>query len=135
MPPPVQADPSFGLGVTAEVTGVPRSRVSKFRFEDVPVNASTIPAIPLPQFFTTYEKTSQMLYRSALSMNLLIAKFVGRILYHLSASNWSAVFMRIKNKIYALANNSEDNPDVLDLQLISHSLLDKARLVQVLQGM
>jgi hypothetical protein len=75
-----------------------------------------------------------MLYHSSLSMNLLIAKFVGRILYHLSASNWSAVFSRIKNKIYALANNSEENPDVLDLQLVSHSLIDKARLVQVLQG-
>jgi hypothetical protein len=134
MPSPIQTDPSFGLGVTAESITVPRSRAPK----EVPPagvvgNGLKVVTPPLPQHYTTYEKTSQMLYKSSLSLNLLIAKFVGRIIYHLSASNWSAVESRIRTKINFLAGSAEENADTVDLQLMSHSLLDRSRLVQVLQ--
>jgi len=72
------------------------------------------------------------LVNSALALNLLISKFAGRIVYHLSASNWLVVFHRIRQKIHFLANTTEDNPDTIDLQLMTHSAMDRTRLVQVL---
>lgn len=134
MPSPIQSDPSFGLGITAESIAAPRLRKAN-KIEVGAAKPSPLPTLALPQHFTSYEKTSQMLVKSSLSLNLLIAKYVGRIIYHLSASNWGAVFSRIRTKIHTLASNSEDNTDVVDLQLMSHSLLDRPRMVQVLQGL
>ena len=81
-----------------------------------------------------YEKTSTIVSNSMISLNSLIAKISGKIVYHLSASNWSVVFSRIRNKIYHLASNAEDDPDIIDLQLLTHCSLDRSRLVQSLQG-
>ena len=83
----------------------------------------------------TYEKTSSVVSGSMLSLNSLIAKFAGKIVYHLSSSNWPVVFSRIRSKIYALASTSEDDPDIIDLQLLTHCSLDRSRLVQSLQGL
>ena len=74
------------------------------------------------------------LIRSALPVNELITKYVGRIVFHLSASNWNGVYNRLRTKIHFLASNSSENPDVTDLQLIAHLALDKQRLVQLLNG-
>ena len=79
-----------------------------------------------------FEKTHMALVNSTLALNLLISKFAGRIVYHLSASNWLVVFHRIRQKIHFLANTTEDNPDTIDLQLMTYSAMDRARLVQVL---
>jgi hypothetical protein len=65
----------------------------------------------------------------------LILKFAGRIVYHLSASNWTVVLQRIRQKIRFLANSVDDNPDIVDLSLMKHSSLDRTRLIQILQGM
>ena len=81
-----------------------------------------------------YEKTPVTLIKSPLPLNSLIATFAGRIVYHLSASNWSVVFHRLRNKIHFLASSTEDAPDVIDLTLMTHSALDRVRLVQVLNG-
>ena len=75
-----------------------------------------------------------MLYKSTVSLSLMIAKYVGRVLYHLSASNWPMVLEKIKKRIYVLANAPEDGPDMIDLQLMAHSLLDRNRLFQILTG-
>jgi neurofibromin 1 len=75
------------------------------------------------------------LVRSALPINELITKYAGRIVFHLSASNWNGVYNRLRTKIHFLASNSSENPDVTDLQLIAHLALDKQRLVQLLNGM
>ena len=134
MPSVVQADPSFGLGITAESIGMPRSRDKRL---PSPVRKNNDPSTPftaLPQHFTHYEKTSQMLYRSTVSLSLMIAKYVGRVLYHLSASNWPMVLEKIKKRIHVLANTPDDGPDMIDLQLIAHSLLDRNRLFQILTG-
>ncbi|KAG0709913.1 hypothetical protein DFH29DRAFT_1012634 [Suillus ampliporus] len=81
-------------------------------------------------------KNSSASFQSAGSANSghwqLGPKFAGRIVYHLSASNWMVVFHRIRQKIHFLANTTEDNPDTIDLQLMTHSAMDRARLVQVL---
>jgi hypothetical protein len=79
-----------------------------------------------------FEKTHMALVNSTLALNLLISKFAGRIVYHLSASNWAVVFHRIRQKIHFLASIAEDNPDTIDLQLMTHSAMDRTRLVQVL---
>lgn len=134
MPSVVQSDPSFGLGITTESIGMPRSRGQR---PPSPIHKHNDPSTPftvLPQHITHYEKTSQMLFRSTVSLSLMIAKYVGRVLYHLSASNWPMVLEKIKKRIHVLANAPDDGPDMIDLQLIAHSLLDRNRLFQILTG-
>ncbi|OJT11370.1 Neurofibromin, partial [Trametes pubescens] len=87
----------------------------------------------LPQHSVVYEKTSFMVARSILSLHSSIAKYTGRIIYHLSASNWAVVLSRIRQRIHSLAGSADAEPDTADLQLITHSALDKVKLVQCLQ--
>lgn len=82
----------------------------------------------------TYHKTHMSLVKSSLSMNNHIGRFAGRIVKHLSASNWPVVFHRMRTKVNVLSSTSEDNPDTVDLQLMTYSIMDKSRLIQVLQG-
>lgn len=96
--------------------------------------ASIHSVIPIPANTLTYEKTHMTLAKSSLAVNRLIAKYAGRIIYHLSASNWKIVLSRLRSKIHFLASNAEENMDVVDLQLLVHCALDKHRLVQVLSG-
>ena len=81
-----------------------------------------------------YEPTSSVVSESRLSLNSLIGKYAGKVIYHLSASNWPVVFERIRNKIRELSNSLDNNPEIADLQLLTHCALDRARLVQSLQG-
>ncbi|KAI6130277.1 hypothetical protein EDD16DRAFT_1541379 [Pisolithus croceorrhizus] len=79
-----------------------------------------------------FEKTHMALVKSTLALNVLISKFAGRIVFHLSALNWPIVFGRIRQKIRYLASTQDDNPDTVDLQLMMHSAMDRTRLIQVL---
>jgi hypothetical protein len=89
---------------------------------------------PMAQHNIRLERTPKVLARSHFSLNALILKFAGRIVYHLSASNWTVVLQRIRQKIRFLANSVDDNPDIVDLSLMKHSSLDRTRLIQILQG-
>ncbi|TFK62722.1 hypothetical protein BDN72DRAFT_964371 [Pluteus cervinus] len=89
-------------------------------------------AVHNPAANAKYERTHMSMVKSSLSVNALIAKFAGRIIFHISASNWSVVFHRLRNKIHFLAGHPEENPDTVDLKLMAHSALDRQRLVQVL---
>jgi ABC-type iron transport system FetAB ATPase subunit len=62
----------------------------------------------------------------------LIAKDVGRAVFHISASNWSVVHDRLSGKISYLAAHPELQPDTVDLQLMAHSLVNRVRLVNLL---
>lgn len=95
---------------------------------------SQVTVAPMAQHNTRLEKTPKVLARSHFSLNALILKFAGRIVYHLSASNWTVVLQRIRQKIRFLANSADDSPDIVDLNLMKHSSLDRTRLVQILQG-
>ena len=88
----------------------------------------------LPQHSVVYEKTSFLVAKSVLSLHSSIAKYTGRIVYHLSASNWLVVLQRIRQRIHSLASSTEADPDVVDLQLITYSACDRAKLIQALQG-
>lgn len=91
-------------------------------------------SIPMAAGSFTYNKTHMSLVKSSLSMNNHIGTFAGRIVYHLSASNWSAVFHRIRTKVHILSSTSDENPDIVDLKLMTYSVMDRSRLIQVLQG-
>ena len=67
-------------------------------------------------------------------MNHLIGKYTGRIVYHLSASNWAVVLFRLRTRIHYVAQASEDKPDIVDMGLMAHSALDRTKLIQVLNG-
>ncbi|TBU46391.1 hypothetical protein BD309DRAFT_622853 [Dichomitus squalens] len=87
----------------------------------------------LPQHSAAYERTSFLVAKSVLSLHCAIAKYTGRIVYHLSASNWSVVLGRIRQRIHGLASTADAEPDTVDLQLITYSALDRNKLVQSLQ--
>jgi hypothetical protein len=79
-----------------------------------------------------YENTHMTLVNSSLVINDLIAKYVGRIIFHLSASNWKVVVERLSTKISFIAAHPELSPDAIDLQFMSHSVMDRTRLVALL---
>ncbi|KAF8592239.1 hypothetical protein K439DRAFT_1626245 [Ramaria rubella] len=65
---------------------------------------------------------------------VILTHLAGKVIYRLSATNWPIVFSRIRNKIhYLAANMSEEGQDIIDLRLVTYSLIDQNRLVQVLQ--
>ncbi|RDB19915.1 Neurofibromin [Hypsizygus marmoreus] len=94
--------------------------------------ASLSSTIQIPSTRTIFEKTHVSLVKSSLPVSTLIAKYAGRIVFHISASNWQVVYSRLRTKIHFLASNTSDNPDLTDLQLMACSALDKQRLVQLL---
>lgn len=91
-------------------------------------------SLPIPPGSWIYEKSHGSQIKSQSSMNNLIRKFTGRIVYHLSASNWGVVLAKLRNKIHYLAHTTDDKPDIVDMGLMIHSALDRSRLVQVLNG-
>ncbi|KAK0207040.1 hypothetical protein DFS33DRAFT_1318594 [Desarmillaria ectypa] len=77
----------------------------------------------------TTQRTPMSAVNSFHTLNALIEKYTGRIIFHISASNWNVVFDRLRTKIRQLSQN-EGEVDTIDIQLLSHSLLDRTRLVQ-----
>jgi hypothetical protein len=94
----------------------------------------TTQTAPISQLNDKFERTHKALARSHFSLNALILKFAGRIVYHLSASNWAVVLQKIRQKIRQLASSPEEHTDYTDLYLMKHSALDRARLLQIMQG-
>ena len=54
------------------------------------------------------------------------------MVFHFSASSWGVVHERLSSKITNLASHMESHPDIVDLQLMAHSLVDRHRLVNLL---
>ncbi|KAF7352222.1 hypothetical protein MVEN_01185600 [Mycena venus] len=84
-----------------------------------------------------YEQTTRSAMKSSHGLNTLLAEFTGRVIYHISASNWPVVFNRVRQKLHTFASGDFDRnknpPDHIDLQLLAHSALNRERLVIVLQ--
>ena len=76
-----------------------------------------------------------LLGSSAASVNALLSKYVHKILFHVSASNWSVIFSRIRSRIHHFATGVEESgPDNnIDMKLLQYCALDRVRLVQVFQ--
>lgn len=88
--------------------------------------------IPIAATNPKYERTHMSLCKASMSVNSLIAKYIGRVVFHISASNWAVVHERLSSKITHLASHTESHPDTVDLQLMAHSLMDRNRLVNLL---
>ncbi|GBE80125.1 hypothetical protein SCP_0213280 [Sparassis crispa] len=116
------------------ISPFPRSMIRAKHSSSTTLNSppSTISSAYISKHSLVYETTSLVTSKAMGSLNALITRFVGRVVYHLSASNWPIVLTRIRNKIHSLANTTEIDPDVIDLQLMTHSALDKVRLTQAL---
>jgi hypothetical protein len=91
--------------------------------------------IPIKSGNTVYEKTHISQIQSQYALHELIAKFAGRIIFHISATNWKVVFYRLRTKIHFLASQSDETPDTIDLQVLGYCVLDRSRLTQILTGM
>jgi hypothetical protein len=108
-------DPLYGIG---DQTSVEPSR----EFRDA--------MLDLPIVNPNYEKTNFTLTKLPTSLVHLVAEYAGRIVFHVSASNWDLVLDRIREKI----RHEDENTDLLPIQLLAHSALNRQRLVQVLNG-
>jgi hypothetical protein len=109
-----------------------RNRSSASSFLSAKISVKSISHSHIPAVSTEYERTHMSLVNSSPAVNDLIAKYVGRIIFHISASNWKIVFERLSTKINFIATHPELNPDSIDLQLMAHAVLDRARLVTLL---
>ncbi|KAJ2930404.1 hypothetical protein H1R20_g6694, partial [Candolleomyces eurysporus] len=82
-----------------------------------------------------YEKTHLSLVKNSGAVSNLIAKYTGRIIFHISATNWSVVYNRMRTKIRFLGSHPDESPDTVDLQLMAHSILTRHRLVNLLNDL
>jgi neurofibromin 1 len=62
-----------------------------------------------------------------------MAKYVSRIIFYLSSSNWPLVLGRIKARVSFLTTTIEESPDLVELRLMEWSNPDRTRLSQVIQ--
>ena len=122
--------PSPSLSHDSEPSLRNRSSASSFLSAKISVKSASHSHIAAVS--TEYERTHMSLVNSSLAVNDLIAKYVGRIIFHISASNWKIVFDRLSMKINTIASHIEPNSDFIDLQLMSHAVLDRSRLVMLL---
>jgi hypothetical protein len=81
-----------------------------------------------------YESTHMSIVSDTHILSNLILKFAGRIVHHLSITNWKAVFLRIRTRIHLLADNESKElpPDAPDLFIMAHCALDRVKLIQLL---
>ena len=61
-----------------------------------------------------------------------IKTFASKVLFALSTNNFNAVFGRISARLGELGNNTEENPDYSDIELMQHINVDVGRLVKLL---
>ncbi|KAK4687682.1 neurofibromin 1, partial [Tremellales sp. Uapishka_1] len=62
-----------------------------------------------------------------------VLKYTSRIVFYLSASNWTLVLARFKTRISYLTTTAEESPDISDLRLLEWANVDRLRLAQILQ--
>lgn len=73
--------------------------------------------------------------QKTLSITLDIYKTAGRVLYYVSASNWSTYYAKIKNAVHilgAMGEGSELNPP--EIRMLEFSCLNRQRVQLVLSG-
>ena len=62
-----------------------------------------------------------------------MTRTIARVVFLLTARNWSFVLNGLKQRIKRLKASNEEDPDLLDLRLLEWACLDRVRLSQVLQ--
>lgn len=89
-----------------------------------------------PSKFVSFN--SPILASTIASVNALISKYIHKIIFFVSASNWNVVFSRIRQKIHWFASGSEltdgnSGGDNTDMKLLGFCCLDQGRLIQLFQ--
>ncbi|CAK5277391.1 unnamed protein product [Mycena citricolor] len=106
-----------------------RGRASSSSMES---SGSAFPA----QANTTYEITMRSALKSPHLLNMLLAEYAGRVIFHISASNWPIVFQQLRLKLHQMAGLTEPSQPHLDmavLQLLAYSSINRERLLLTLQ--
>jgi neurofibromin 1 len=62
-----------------------------------------------------------------------VAKYVSRIIFYLSSSNFPLIMGRVKARISYLTTTIEESPDLVELRLIEWANVDRNRLAQLIQ--
>lgn len=91
------------------------------------------PAYPFANTGKTVSFNSPIMSSTIPSVNALISKYINKIIYYISASNWNVVFARIRQKIHHFASGSEELQDNTDMKLLSYCAMDQTRLIQLFQ--
>jgi len=91
------------------------------------------PAYPFANSGKVVSFNSPILASTIPSVNALISKYINKIIYYISASNWAVVFARIRQKIHHFASGSEELHDNTDMKLLSYCAMDQNRLIQLFQ--
>ncbi|KAJ3936091.1 MAG: hypothetical protein NXY57DRAFT_886591 [Lentinula lateritia] len=81
---------------------------------------------------TAYERTPTFFTTSSQVLSQQIMKYAGKIIFHISASNWKVVFHRLRLRIHFLATHPDESSDSTDLMILGYSLLDRSRLLQIM---
>ncbi|KAG8905759.1 Ras GTPase activating protein ira2 [Tulasnella sp. 403] len=124
--------PSAKLSISSSYATSETVHVNGGMPDTIPESAQPLPSDPTPSL-TLMPPTPLTVSNSPSSINWLISKYAGKIVFHLSSSNWTVVFAKIRNKIHHLAQTHEDTPDMVDMKLVACSALDRTKLVQVMQ--
>jgi len=77
--------------------------------------------------------TFKSLVENPISLHTVLAKFAGRLMFSLSASNWDAVYADFRTRLRNLASH-HDESDITDIRAVSMSALDRKKLAQILSG-
>lgn len=98
--------------------------------EHIDQQTSTPSDYPLDILISTFNVDPKVL-----SLTMDIYKTAGRVLYYVSASNWSIYYAKIKNAVHilgAMGEGSEINPP--EIRLLECSCLTRQRVHTVLSG-
>ncbi|KIJ57137.1 hypothetical protein M422DRAFT_219023 [Sphaerobolus stellatus SS14] len=118
-----------GLGYSVLAYSPPPSNRSVTSFASASVSGKTTVAAYVPSALAV--RATKI---STLEGLVTLTQLAGAVVHRLSATNWSIVFSRVRNKLHQLASTQAgDDTDILDLRLITYSLIDKTRLIQILQ--
>ncbi|KAF7335246.1 hypothetical protein MSAN_02335100 [Mycena sanguinolenta] len=133
----VSSDSSFDIEGMMQLDGGRVSLNPSYSILSPPPNSeSGIPSHVNP---VKYEPTIRSAIKSAHALNTLLAEFTGRVIYHISASNWMVVFSRLREKLQNFSTadferaKAKGPQDYTVLQLLAHSSLNRERLVIILQ--
>ncbi|WWC91180.1 uncharacterized protein L201_006121 [Kwoniella dendrophila CBS 6074] len=99
-----------------------------------------------PSSSSSSSSSSSLQYKSHMKPKMLSAtcptttatiaqmtKYISKVIFHFSASNWNLVLSRIKSKIGYLQTTIEESADVTEIRLLEWANLTKSRLIQVIQ--
>ncbi|TFK24729.1 hypothetical protein FA15DRAFT_406917 [Coprinopsis marcescibilis] len=131
----IEAEAASAAAAAAAANGEPSLKSQRSTTSVMSGKGSIFSSMHFGPGARTYEKTHISLIKSPAAVSNLIARYAGRIVFHISAANWGVVLHRLRSKIRFLGSHPDDGPDAVDLQLMASSILDRQRLVNILNDL